>query len=46
VILASIFGVTGIPPTERQAILSRGEAYRDSQRRVSRFLPWPPKRDG
>ena len=47
IILASIFGVTGIPPTENQAIRSKGDAYRDYQRRVSRFIPMPPKsRDG
>ncbi len=34
--------VTGVKPTEHQAVLSRGEAYRDYQRRVSRFVPWPP----
>jgi steroid 5-alpha reductase family enzyme len=45
IIVASIFGVTGIPPTEAQAIRSKGDAYRDYQRRVSRFVPWPPKRD-
>lgn len=44
VILASIFGVTGIPPTEAQAIQSKGEAYRRYQQRVSKFFPLPPKR--
>jgi steroid 5-alpha reductase family enzyme len=44
IILASIFGVTGIPPTERQAIQSKGEAYRQYQRRVSKFFPLPPRR--
>ncbi len=43
IILASIFGVTGIPPTEKQAIASRGDAYRDYQKRVSKFIPLPPK---
>ncbi len=42
-IVASIFGVTGIPPTEKQAIRSKGDAYRDYQKRVSRFVPTPPK---
>ncbi len=46
IILASIFGVTGIPPTENQAIRSKGEAYRDYQKRVSRFIPLPPKTSG
>lgn len=44
IILASIFGVTGIPPTENQAIRSKGDAYRAYQKRVSRFIPVPPKR--
>jgi steroid 5-alpha reductase family enzyme len=44
IIVASIFGVTGIPPTENQALRSKGEAYRAYQARVSRFIPMPPKR--
>jgi steroid 5-alpha reductase family enzyme len=44
IILASIFGVTGIPPTEKQALRSKGEAYAAYQKRVSRFVPRPPKR--
>jgi steroid 5-alpha reductase family enzyme len=44
IIFASIWGVTGIPPTEAQALRSKGEAYRDYQRRVSKFIPLPPKR--
>jgi steroid 5-alpha reductase family enzyme len=46
IILASILGVTGIPPTENQAIRSKGDAYRAYQARVSRFLPLPPKSRG
>ena len=46
IILATILGVTGIPPTERQAVQSKGEAYRAYQRRVSKFVPWPPKSPG
>jgi steroid 5-alpha reductase family enzyme len=34
--------VTGIPPTEAQAIASRGDAYRAYQRTTSSFFPWPP----
>jgi len=45
IIIGSIFGVTGIPPTEAQAVRSKGDAYRAYQRRVSRLVPWPPKRD-
>jgi steroid 5-alpha reductase family enzyme len=43
IILGSIFGVTGIPPTEKQALRSKGEAYAEYQRRVSRFVPMLPK---
>ena len=43
-LLASILFVTGIPPTEKQSIASRGDAYRAYQARVSKFVPWPPKR--
>jgi steroid 5-alpha reductase family enzyme len=42
--LASLFRVTGIPYTERQALVSRGEAYREYQRTTSAFVPWPPRR--
>ena len=43
-IFGSIWGVTGIPPTENQAIRSKGDAYREYQKRVSVFVPLPPKR--
>lgn len=45
VILVSILFVTGIPPTEAQALASRGEDYRRYQRTTSPFVPWPPRRD-
>ncbi len=35
--------VTGIPPTEAQAVRSRGDAYRSYQRTTSAFVPWPPR---
>jgi len=35
--------VTGIPPTEEQALRSRGDAYREYQRTTSAFFPWAPK---
>ncbi len=38
-----ILRVTGIPPTERQALKSRGDLYRDYQRTTSAFFPWFPK---
>jgi steroid 5-alpha reductase family enzyme len=43
VIFASIWGVTGIPPTEAQSLRSKGAAYRAYQERVSKFVPLPPK---
>ncbi len=44
VIVGAILGVTGITPTENQAIRSKGDSYRAYQKRVSRFIPLPPKR--
>lgn len=43
-ILYSIVFVTGIPPTEAQALASRGDDYRDYQRTTSPFIPWPRRR--
>jgi hypothetical protein len=37
------FGGFPDPPTEAQALRSKGEAYRAYQQRVSRFIPMPPK---
>jgi steroid 5-alpha reductase family enzyme len=42
-IIASIMKVTGVPATEAQALRSKGDAYREYQARVSRFIPRPPK---
>ncbi|MBI3510784.1 MAG: DUF1295 domain-containing protein [Bacteroidetes bacterium] len=39
-----IWKVTGIPMTEEQSVRSRGDLYRDYQRRVSVFVPLPPKK--
>ena len=39
-----ILFVTGIPPTEAQAVRSRGEEYRRYQRSTSAFFPWFPKK--
>jgi steroid 5-alpha reductase family enzyme len=41
VMLIFLTRVTGIPPSEAQAIRSRGEAYREYQRTTSAFLPLP-----
>jgi steroid 5-alpha reductase family enzyme len=35
--------VTGIPLTERHSLESRGDAYRQYQKKTSRFIPWFPK---
>jgi steroid 5-alpha reductase family enzyme len=43
VMLVFILFVTGIPPTEARALLSRGDDYRDYQRTTSAFVPWFPK---
>jgi steroid 5-alpha reductase family enzyme len=37
--------VTGIPPTEAQALRSRGDAYREYQRTTNAFFPWPPMQE-
>ena len=39
-----ILRVTGIPPSEQQALKSRGDAYRDYQKTTNAFFPWFPKR--
>jgi steroid 5-alpha reductase family enzyme len=41
---ASLAWITGIPFVEAQSLRSRGEAYRDYQRRTSAFFPWFPRR--
>ncbi|MFY2566560.1 DUF1295 domain-containing protein [Achromobacter ruhlandii] len=35
--------ISGIPFTEQQALRTRGDDYRDYQRRTSAFFPWFPK---
>ena len=42
-ILYFLFNVTGIPPTEAQALRSRGDEYRSYQDTTSVFFPWFPK---
>jgi steroid 5-alpha reductase family enzyme len=34
---------TGVPPLEAAMLQSRGDAFRDYQRRTSRFFLWPPR---
>jgi steroid 5-alpha reductase family enzyme len=36
--------VSGVPPLEQAMLKSRGDLFRDYQRRVSVFFPLPPKR--
>lgn len=45
VMLVLVTRVTGIPTSEAQALRSRGDAYRDYQRRVSAFFPFPPRKE-
>jgi len=40
IILYLLLKVTGIPMTEEQSIRSRGDAFREYQKRVSAFVPW------
>jgi steroid 5-alpha reductase family enzyme len=42
--LLFLFRVTGIPYTERQAVKTRGGAYRAYQASTSAFVPWPPRK--
>ena len=35
--------VSGIPPLEKAMLASRGDAYRDYQKRTNAFLPLPPR---
>ncbi len=39
-----LLNVTGVKATEEQALRSKGDTYREYQRRVSAFVPLPPKR--
>lgn len=44
-LLYFVLCVTGIPPTEAQAVASRGEDYRRYQQTTSAFVPWFPRKD-
>ncbi|QDK36883.1 DUF1295 domain-containing protein [Bdellovibrio sp. NC01] len=44
IILFILVKVTGIPPSETQALQKRGDAYREYQSRTSAFVPWFPKK--
>lgn len=43
-ILHLVLNVTGIPFAEAQSLQSRGDEYRNYQKRTSPFLPWFPKK--
>jgi steroid 5-alpha reductase family enzyme len=43
-LLTLLFTITGIPPTEQQALRSRGEDYRRYRQETSVFVPWFPKK--
>ncbi|HEU4395273.1 MAG TPA: DUF1295 domain-containing protein [Planctomycetota bacterium] len=43
VMLWFILKVTGIPPTEARALVTRGDDYREYQRTTSAFIPWFPR---
>lgn len=42
-LLVLLTQVSGIPPTEAQALVSRGDDYREYQRTTSAFVPWFPR---
>ena len=42
-LLSIMLGIT-LPMTEKQSLDSRGDAFRNYQRRTSMFVPWWPKR--
>ncbi len=44
VMLIFLTRLTGIPMTEARSVKSKGEPYREYQRTVSPFFPWPPKK--
>jgi steroid 5-alpha reductase family enzyme len=43
-LLFFLLKVSGVPPTEAQALTSRGDDYRDYQKSTSVFIPWFPRR--
>lgn len=44
VMLIFLYRLTGIPYTEKQALRSRGEDYKEYQKTTSAFFPMPPRR--
>ncbi len=45
VILHLLLNVTGVPLAEASSLRSKGDAYRDYQRRTAAYFPTPPRRD-
>lgn len=39
-ILLLLLKVTGVPPSEQQSLKTRGDAYREYQKKTSVFVPW------
>lgn len=39
-----LWNITGIPYTEKRALITKGEAYRKYQQSTSVFFPWYPKK--
>ncbi len=44
--MSSLLWVTGVPWVEAQALVSRGDSYREYQRTTSLFFPWFPRKMG
>ena len=44
VMIVFLYKITGIPYTEKRAVASRGDDYRDYQRTTSAFVPWFPRK--
>lgn len=44
-ILVLLVKVSGIPPAEEQSLETKGDLYRDYQRRTSAFIPWFPSKN-
>lgn len=44
IILILLLKVTGVPPSEAQSLKTRGEAYKEYQRKTSVFVPWFTKK--
>lgn len=42
-ILVLLVKVTGVPPSEAQSLATRGDAYREYQKKTSVFIPWFPR---